>query len=423
LPDNHRFAYGGKSEFMIDSYSVADLNAYIRELVESNEVLQDVWVTGEISNFTKASSGHWYFTLKDSKSQLKAVMWRSNAVLQMIPPSNGEAVIAHGYISVYDQRGEYQLYADKLRPVGMGDLYAQFERLKQKLDEEGLFAPERKRPIPTFPKIIGIVTSPDAAAFQDVQNVLRRRFPLVEILLSPTPVQGNDAPPKIIKAIQRLRDTPIDTLIVCRGGGSIEDLWAFNDEGVARAIAASPVPVISGVGHETDFTIADFAADLRAPTPSAAAELATPNIEDLRDSLDVLKTNMGDSINFVIADKRGTLEDYQRTLKRVSPQNQVRNLRQRVDELNSRLMTGQRARFSLLRERLKGRSAALNSVNPKAILSRGYAMVTKSADGVRVTDATGAKPGEGITLQFADGELKARVEDKDTHERYKRTLF
>jgi exodeoxyribonuclease VII large subunit len=408
---------------MIDSYSVADLNAYIRELVESNEVLQDVWVTGEISNLTKASSGHWYFTLKDSKAQLKAVMWRSNTVLHPIPPSNGEAVVVHGYISVYDQRGEYQLYADKLRPVGVGDLYAQFERLKQKLDDEGLFAPERKRPIPTFPKIIGIVTSPDAAAFQDVQNVLRRRFPLVEVLLSPTPVQGDEAPAKIIKAIQRLRDAPIDTLIVCRGGGSIEDLWAFNDEGVARAIAASPVPIISGVGHETDFTIADFAADLRAPTPSAAAEIATPNIEDLADSVALLTINLGDTMSYILSNKRESLEDVQRTMKRASPQNQVRNLRQRVDELNLRLVTGQRARFSLLRERLKGRSAALNSVNPKAILSRGYAMVTKSADGERMTDSTGAKVGEGITLQFADGELKARVEDKDTHERYKRTLF
>ncbi|MFN8372608.1 MAG: exodeoxyribonuclease VII large subunit [Anaerolineae bacterium] len=343
---------------MNNSYSVADLNAYIRELIESNEVLQDVWVTGEISNFSKAASGHWYFTLKDSKAQIKAVMWRSNAVNHMFPPSNGEAVLVHGYISVYDQRGEYQLYADKLRPVGVGDLYAQFERLKQKLEAEGLFAPERKRPLPTFPKIIGIVTSPDAAAFQDVQNVLRRRFPLVEVLLSPTPVQGADAVPGIIKAINRLQDAPIDVLIVCRGGGSIEDLWAFNDEGVARAIAASPVPVISGVGHETDFTIADFAADLRAPTPSAAAELATPNIEDLRDNLALLQTNLQDAMSDMLYDKREALGDVQRTLKAVSPQSQVRNLRQRVDELNARLLTGQRARFSLLRERLKGRSAA-----------------------------------------------------------------
>jgi exodeoxyribonuclease VII large subunit len=408
---------------MIDSYTVASLNAYIRELMESNETLQDVWVEGEISNFSKASSGHWYFTLKDSKAQLKAVMWRSNVAQHMFPPSNGEAVAVHGYISVYDQRGEYQLYADKLRPLGVGDLYAQFERLKAKLDAEGLFAPERKRPIHSFPKLIGIVTSLDAAVFQDVQNVLRRRFPLVELLLSPTPVQGADAVPRIIKAIEKLQEVPIDTLIVCRGGGSIEDLWAFNDEGVARAIAASKVPVISGIGHETDFTIADFAADLRAPTPSAAAELATPNIEDLRDNLARAQTHLQDAVDTVLADKTEALADLHRTLKRASPLSRVQHLRQRVDELNARLLTGQRARFVLLRERLKGRTAALNSANPKAILARGYAIVTKSADGTRVTDAQGAKPGEGITLQFADGELKARVEDKDAHERYKRTLF
>ncbi len=408
---------------MIDSYSVADLNAYIRELVESNEVLQDVWVTGEISNFSKASSGHWYFTLKDSRAQLKAVMWRSSAILHMFPPSNGESVLVHGYISVYDQRGEYQLYADKLRPIGVGDLYAQFERLKAKLDAEGLFAAERKRPLPLFPKIIGVVTSPDAAAFQDVQNVLRRRFPLVEVLLSATPVQGADAAPRIIKAIERLQETPIDVLIVCRGGGSIEDLWAFNDEGVARAIAASRIPVISGVGHETDFTIADFAADLRAPTPSAAAELVTPNIEDLRYDVERLQSHLQEAMQYLLSDKRERLDDIQRTLRRASPNSQIRNMRQRIDELNTRLSAGQRARFSLLNERLKGRAAALHSANPKAILSRGYAAVYKSVDGTRVTDSKGAKPGEGITLQFEDGELKARVEDKDTHERYKRTLF
>jgi exodeoxyribonuclease VII large subunit len=408
---------------MIDSYTVASLNAYIRELMESNETLQDVWVEGEISNFSKASSGHWYFTLKDSKAQLKAVMWRSNVAQHMFPPSNGESVVVHGYISVYDQRGEYQLYADELRPLGVGDLYAQFERLKAQLDAEGLFAPERKRPIHPFPKLIGVVTSSDAAAFQDVQHVLRRRFPLVEVLLSPTPVQGADAVPRIIKAIEKLQEVPIDTLIVCRGGGSIEDLWAFNDEGVARAIAASRVPVISGVGHETDFTIADFAADLRAPTPSAAAELATPNVEDLRDNLYRAQTHLQDAIDTLLADKIEAVADIQRSLKRASPLSRVQNLRQRVDELNARLFTGQRARFVLLRERLKGRTSALNSANPKAILARGYAIVSKSADGKRVTDTQDAKPGEGITLQFADGELKARVEDKDAHERYKRTLF
>ncbi|NWF69649.1 MAG: exodeoxyribonuclease VII large subunit [Chloroflexi bacterium] len=408
---------------MIDSFSVAELTTHIRELIESSQTLQDVWVSGEISNFSKASSGHWYFTLKDSKAQLKCVMWRSAASQQMFPPNNGEAVLAHGYIGVYDGRGEYQLYADKLRPVGIGDLYAQFERLKQKLEAEGLFAPERKRPLPPFPRIIGVVTSADAAALQDVQNVLRRRFPLAEVLLSATPVQGADAATRIVKAIERLQETPADVLLLCRGGGSIEDLWAFNDESVARAIAASRIPVVSGVGHETDFTIADFAADLRAPTPSAAAEIATPDSADLRDAVARAQTRLGESLRAAIGQKRAALNNQAWALKQHSPQNTIRGQRQRIDDLNARLLSGQRARLTLLRTRLAGRLTTLNASSPRALLARGYALVSKSLDGARVTRAADAKPGEGLTLQFHDGELKVRVEDKDTHERYPRKLF
>jgi exodeoxyribonuclease VII large subunit len=256
-----------------------------------------------------------------------------------------------------------------------------------------------------------------------VQNVLRRRFPLAEVLLSPTPVQGEDAAPKIVQAIQRLQDSPADVLIVCRGGGSIEDLWAFNEEKVARAIAASKIPVISGVGHETDFTITDFAADVRAPTPSAAAEIATPDVADLRADLERQQEYLNDALDNILYEKREKLSSEQRTLKRVSPLSAIATLRQRVDDLNTRLVASQRARLSLLRERLQGRSATLASANPKAILAKGYAVVYKSFEKTRVTASNGAKPGEGITLHFNDGEMKARVEDKDTHESYKRTLF
>ena len=271
---------------MLDTCTVAELTTYIRELFESNEQLQDVWVEGEVSNFSKASSGHLYFTLKDSAAQIKCVMWRSSVERQTTIPQNGDAVLVHGAVSVYEVNGVYQLYADRIRPLGVGNLYQQFEELKARLTDEGLFDEARKRPIPDFPHQIGVVTSPEAAAFQDVQNVLRRRYPLVEVILSPCQVQGEAAPAQIVRAIERLNQySQVDVILVCRGGGSIEDLWAFNDERVARAMVASRIPVVSGVGHETDFTIADFAADLRAPTPSAAAELMTPNIDDLRDDV------------------------------------------------------------------------------------------------------------------------------------------
>jgi exodeoxyribonuclease VII large subunit len=405
-------------------YSVTDLTTYIREVIESNENLQVVRVTGEVSNMRRASSGHWYFTLKDSNAQLKCVMWRSSAERQSFSPNDGDAIEARGRIGVYDAQGVYQLYADHVRPVGMGDLYQQFEALKVKLDAEGLFDPERKRPIPAFPKQIGVVTSPEAAAFQDIQNVLRRRCPLVEIILSPSLVQGADAPPQIVSALKRLNDyTQVDVIMLIRGGGSIEDLWAFNDERVARAVAASRIPVITGVGHEVDFTIVDFVSDYRAPTPSAAAEIATPNIDDLRSNLRNVKDVLATLIDNILFNLNTNLGSTNRTLGHLSPESRIRNLRQRVDDWNTRLINRQATRTALLRERLSAKMAALNAADPRSILSRGYAVVSRSEDGTRIAKAAGVKPGVGITVQFHDGELKARVEDKDAHERYKRTLF
>ncbi|HEX2907795.1 MAG TPA: exodeoxyribonuclease VII large subunit, partial [Phototrophicaceae bacterium] len=288
----------------------------------------------------------------------------------------------------------------------------------------GLFDPDRKRPLPAFPRQIGVVTSPEAAAFQDIQNVLRRRCPLVQIILSPTLVQGADAPTQIVAALERLnRYTEVDVILLIRGGGSLEDLWAFNDERVARAVAASRIPIISGVGHEIVFTIVDFVSDLRAPTPSAAAEVATPNLEDLRADL----TNLDSLLTSLMADQltaRSTdLAITQRTLGHLSPLNRIHNLRQRVDDWSLRLANRQHGHVRLLRERLTSRTAALNAANPQSILARGYAIVSVSEDGHRLDAAAGVKPGTGISIQFHDGDLKARVEDKDTHERYKRTLF
>jgi len=408
----------------LENYSVAELTTYIREMFDVNENLQDVWVQGEVSNMRRAASGHWYFTLKDSQAQLKCVMWRSSAERQTVSPQDGDAILAHGRVSVYDAQGVYQLYADQVRPVGMGDLYAQFEQLKAKLQAEGLFDPFRKRPIPTFPKQIGVVTSADAAAFQDIQNVLRRRFPLASVILSPTMVQGADAPPQIVKAIERLNQhTQVDVILVCRGGGSIEDLWAFNDERVARAIANSRIPTITGVGHETDFTIADFVSDLRAPTPSAAAELATPDSADLRAGVRDLTDTLHTLMDNTLFNLRANLSASRRTMGHISPTSRIRNLRQRVDDWNTRIISLQKTQIGRLRERLDARDAALNAADPRSILKRGYAIVYRSEDGERLGEAKGVKPGVGITVQFHDGDLKARVEDKDTHERYKRTLF
>jgi exodeoxyribonuclease VII large subunit len=409
---------------MFEAYSVATLTVLVKNRIESDPELQDIWVEGEVSNMTRASSGHWYFTLKDSASQIKCVVWRSSAERQQTRPENGHALMAHGYVSVYESRGEYQLIADRVRPVGVGDLYLRFEQLKAQLEEEGLFDDSRKRPIPYFPQKIGIVTSAEAAAFQDVQNVLRQRFPMAQVILASCLVQGTEAPPQIVAAIERLnRYTDVDVILVIRGGGSIEDLWAFNEEQVARAIAASRIPIVSGVGHETDFTIADFVADLRAPTPSAAAMAVSPDRKELRLNIQRVSLMLDEKMNASLENRRDALDDAGRVLRRVSPIGRIATLRQRVDDWNGRLASLERGRLALLRERLAGRQTALNAANPQAMLARGYAIVYHSEDGKQLSSAQGVKPGTGITIKLRDGELKGRIEDSETHERYKRTLF
>lgn len=394
---------------MESTYSVRELNAHIKRLFERDDSLQDVWVEGEISGFKRAEpSGHCYFTLKDGKSQIACVMWRSNAQMLALLPKDGDAALVHGSVTIYEERSTYQLYADRIRSVGIGDLYRQFELLKQKLDAEGLFDLERKRPLPIFPRRIGIVTSPNAAAFQDVLNVLRRRFPLAEVVLSPCLVQGIDAPPQIVRALERLdaRDD-IDVILVCRGGGSIEDLWAFNDEGVARAIAASRVPVVSGVGHEVDFTIADFAADLRAPTPSAAAELMTPDVAELQIGLERLDRHLTSVFDDSMLGRREALAEQTRALRGLSPQGRVRAYRQRIDDWGMRGAAAERGRLALLRERVEARRHALVAGSPQAILERGYALVTNRYTGKRAKSIGDVH--EDIIVQFHDGTISAKV--------------
>lgn len=399
----------------LEPRSVAEITALIKNRLESDSRLQDVWLTGEVSNFTQASSGHLYFSLKEGGAQIKCAMWRSQAVRLTTLPRNGDSVLAHGYVGVYEQQGAYQFYADALRPAGMGDLYRQFEELKRKLEDEGLFDPARKRPLPAFPRVIGVVTSAEAAAYQDVQNVLRRRYPLARVMLSPTLVQGIDAPTQIVRALARLNArNDIDVILVCRGGGSIEDLWAFNDEGVARAIAGSRIPVISGVGHETDFTIADFVADERAPTPSAAAEMLTPDVADLRQHIDRLAAALDDAAGYALESRRRSLAERAWALKQVSPAVKVRLYRGNIRTFESAMTQRERGRIDLIRERLRGTEIALHAASPQALLERGYAMI--SVEGQRVTSAAALHAGMHITIEMKDGTRRAQIDKAEGDE-------
>jgi exodeoxyribonuclease VII large subunit len=401
---------------MAETYTVWQLTSYIRDLFDLDPALQDVWVEGEVSNFTRASSGHLYFTLKDDKSELRCVMWKGQAAWLTFEPQHGDAVIAHGRIAVYEARGQYQMVCETLQAAGLGDLNRQFELLKAKLDAEGLFDPARKRPIPAFPRTIGIVTSPTTAAFQDIQNVLRRRYPVVEVILSPALVQGTEAPPQIVAALQRLNDyTDVDVIVVVRGGGSLEDLWCFNDEDVVRAVAASRIPVVTGVGHEIDFALVDFAADLRAPTPSAAAEVVTPDGAALHYTIRQWSAQLNGAMSARLDDDRGQVNGQLRLLARLSPDRQINNARQRVDDLAGRLALHVRRGLERRRDRWAAQVRALDSANPTAILSRGYAIVTRS-DGQRVTSAHHAAEGTLVQITLRDGWLTAQVREREFSE-------
>ncbi|HFQ93182.1 MAG TPA: exodeoxyribonuclease VII large subunit, partial [Anaerolineae bacterium] len=386
----------------LSTWTVSELTRYIRELFEIDYRLQDVEVSGEISNFTRARSGHLYFTLKDESAQLKCVMWRSAAERLRFWPQEGDAVAAYGRISVYEANGVYQLYADQLEPAGRGDLAVAFEQLKQKLADEGLFDAAHKKPIPPFPRKIGIVTSADAAALRDILNVLRRRYPLASVLIAPTLVQGKDAPPQIIRALQWLDGrNDIDLIILARGGGSMEDLWAFNDERLARAIFAARHPIISGVGHEVDFTIADFAADLRAPTPSAAAELAVPDVSELAPALAGIQAELTAVMEARIEQARWQVQALSRNLAHLSPRSRLDNDRQRADNLLERLDGAMRLRLERARNRLELAQARLTGVGPLATLSRGYAIV-RQADGRIIRSVQEVTTGDELAVQVAD---------------------
>ena len=393
-------------------WTITDLTRYLRELFESDEVLQDVWVQGEVSNLSRPASGHLYFTLKDSSASLRCVMWRNAAMRQSFIPRDGDALEAHGAISIYEAGGQYQLYADIFRPAGEGALYQEFLRLKALLEAEGLFDPERKRPIPYKPVRIGIVTSPTGAALQDMLNTLRRRYPLAEVVLAATPVQGDEAPSGIITALHDIvRLANPDVIILARGGGSIEDLWAFNDEGVARAIAASPVPIITGIGHETDFTIADFVADLRAPTPTAAAELASPNQADLRLDLSDLNDRLSGLVQAFHSETRWALKELQNRLDMNSPLTRINSAIQRMDELNHRLGAATSYGLQLSHAHLTGLIQHMAALNPLAVLERGFAIITNQA-GLIISHVSQVSSGEALNVRVTDGDFGVNVAER-----------
>jgi exodeoxyribonuclease VII large subunit len=397
--------------FQPPTWSVTDLTRYLRDLLESEENLQDLWVEGEVSNLSRPASGHLYFTLKDRNAALRCVMWRNAVMQQAYLPRDGDAIEIHGSISIYEASGNYQLYGDLIRPAGEGALYQEFLRLKAQLEAEGLFDPQRKSSIPIWPQTIGIVTSPTGAALRDMLDTIQRRFPPIKIILSPTPVQGDQAPQGILSALQTLNQVvKPDLILLARGGGSIEDLMAFNDEQVARAIANSPTPIITGIGHETDFTIADFAADLRAPTPTAAAELATPNQAELRESLSELSKSIHQlTMNYLFTQRRW-LEGQQNRLQLRTPLAQIHRGQQRLDELNARAGRSLVHTIEINRTHLVGLELRLNALSPRAVLARGYSIVTQ-VDGSLVRSTKQVQPADDLQVQVSDGKFDVRVQE------------
>ena len=396
-------------------WTVTDLTRHLRQLLESDGILQDIWVQGEISNLSRPASGHIYFSLKDTGAALRCVMWRTEVARQSLDLKDGMAVEIHGRIGIYEVSGQYQLYTDAIRPIGEGVLYQEFLRLKALLETEGLFDTIRKRPIPERPQRIGIVTSPSGAALQDMLNTLRRRYPLVEVVLAASPVQGEEAPVILVASLQRLNQSVHpDVIILARGGGSIEDLWAFNDERVVRAIANSIAPIITGIGHETDFTLSDFAADLRAPTPTAAAELATPvTLLDLSASLNDLDQRLRNAFSNLLVRMQDDMENIHNRLNFSSPLRRIQINRQRLDDL---LQRGNRAivhHLALLSERLNGFQQRLLSVNPSAVLERGFAVVTRLEDGRLVYHTAQVHGGDGLSIRVSDGKIDATVTKKN----------
>jgi len=394
------------------SLTVTQLNEYIKHIIDHDVRLSDVYVKGEISNFKNHySTGHYYFTLKDEGGMVRAIMFKSAAGKLPFVPEDGMKVVAHGRVSAFVRDGQYQLYCDSMEPDGIGALYIAFEQLKRKLEAEGLFDPSRKRPLPKIPTRVGIITSATGAAIRDMINVCGRRFPYAKLILFPSLVQGPDAPPQLIAGLRYFNETcSADVIIIGRGGGSIEDLWAFNNEELAREVAASQIPVISAVGHETDFTICDFVADRRAPTPSAAAELAVPDTAELKRKIQNIVTREAGVLARIAAGHREKLLllSGSRVLK--DPMAMIDDRKMQNAMLSERLIRAEERIQMQSRALLQTEAGKLSALNPLAVLSRGYSAVYKE-DGTLVKSVSNVQPGDRITIRTEGGELDAAVTD------------
>ena len=392
-------------------HSVSEITDLLKSLVEQQPHLQNVWVQGQVSNYSKSAAGHIYFTLKDENSQIRCALFRRSAVRVRFSLRDGEEVLVQGKIGIYAVRGEYQITVNNVEPIGIGALQRAFEELKQQLADEGLFEIHHKKPLPAYPKKIGVVTSPTGAAFQDICQQLRKRYPLAKVLLHPTLVQGEGAAKGIAQALQVMNQRDdIDVLIVGRGGGSIEDLWAFNEELVARAIFASTIPVVSAVGHETDFTISDMVADHRAPTPSAAIEHIVPDQEELFAQLEGYAAWLRRIINDQFDVQKTRLQDFETRLSPTRRKDAIYQLHQTVDALDLACRSAIGRRLADSERDLHTLAQRLNALSPLATLQRGYS-ISRKTDGEVLTSAEQVSIGDRVEIQLADGHLACRVEE------------
>ena len=392
--------------------SVSQLNRYIKMNFDADENLANIFISGEISNFTNHyRTGHLYFTLKDDSSAVRAVMFNSSAKRLKFMPEDGMKVIARGRVSVYEASGQYQLYVDDMQPDGVGALNLAYEQLKEKLQKEGLFSEHHKKPLPPYPEKVGVITSPTGAAVRDIINVLGRRFPYAEIVFCPVLVQGDGAHLQLTDAVNLFNsERAADVIIIGRGGGSIEDLWEFNDEGLARAVYNSEIPVISAVGHETDFTICDFVADMRAPTPSAAAELAVPDANELQYALSALKNRMFLNVSSGIADRRSRLEYLTSKGALKSPDEMLSNRSQRLDTAFSKMLSSYENRIGGKKVEFISAATALSKLDPMSVLMRGFAFVSDKS-GKNVYSSQALAKGDKINVRFHDGSAVCEVKE------------
>ena len=385
---------------------VAHVTRYLKGLLESDDLLRDLWVSGEVSNLSRSMAGHLYFTIKDREGQLKCVFFGESG--QCTWMANGSAIVTHGRASLYELQGALQLYVDVVQPEGTGVLHLQLEELRARMEKEGLFDESRKRRLPRFPRRIGVVTSPTGAALRDILKVLSRRYPVAEVLLAATQVQGDSAAPGIVECLRLLNTLgDVDVIILARGGGSLEELWAFNEEPVVRAVHASHIPVVTGVGHETDTTLADLAADLRAPTPSAAAMAVAPDVADLMRQVSSMRQDLLLRSMIMVSRRTEVLERAAHDLYRALPDIPAR--RQRVDDISRVLLPAFSGQLELRKERLRGLSLQLESLSPLQTIERGYAIVRRVRDGSVVQRVGQVISGEGMNVQVADGTFEAQV--------------